>query len=73
MAEDKKICAGCHEEIDITSIDCDMYHQYWCIDCGGVGQCGECGHMIACCEMNFDDDSGEGICEDCLENNDSDE
>lgn len=60
-------CSGCGAEISTENIDCDMYGQYWCDECGGVSQCTECGHMIASQEMNFDDDGGEGICENCEE------
>ena len=62
---DKETCAGCGDEVDTENIDCDKYSQYWCEECGGVGQCRVCGHVIACQEMTFKDNSGEGTCEEC--------
>ena len=61
MAEEKTYCTGCSSEMDTTNVDCDLYSQYWCEDCGGVSQCGQCGHMMASQDTNFDD--GDPVCE----------
>lgn len=63
---DVRTCSGCGKDIAADEIDCDMYSQFWCLDCGGVSQCGECGHMMATQEMNFDGED-EGTCENCNE------
>lgn len=62
----ERMCAGCGEVFDSSNSNPDMYCEWWCDECGGTGECSECGQVFSSQVLVADDEDRESlICESC--------